>query len=288
MFPGRFDYVRAESVGEALDLLAEHGDRDAQLLAGGHSLVPEMKADEADPDVVIDLDVPALEGLSVRDDSTVIGALTTYSELAASDALRERAPVVAEAAGEVADVQIRNAGTIGGNLVRAHPGADLPPAALAADATVLLRGPDGEREVSTAEFFRGDGETAVGEREVVTGVRVPHAGDAGGAYAKKTHPATGYALVGVAAVVRAEDGQIADARVAGGGAVDRAVRLPSVEDALVGEPADASAAAPAAERAGDDLNRSRLRSDHHASGEFRTHLLASYAERALATAIDRA
>lgn len=288
MFPEPFDYHRATTVGEAIDLLGEFTDRDTAVLAGGHSLIPEMKADETAPDVVVDLDVDALAGLNARDDRVVIGALTTYSDLLDCDVLAERAPVLAEAAGEVGDVQIRNAGTIGGNLARAHPAADLPPAALAADVTVLLRGPDGKREVGAGEFFRGDGETAVGDREIVTGARVPDAGAAGAAYERKTHPATGYALVSAAAVLDVDDGTVTDARVAAGGVVDRAVRLPTVEERVTGAAPDDEALAAAADAAAADLDESRLRSDPRASGEFRAHLLETYVERALSRAADRA
>ncbi|MFC7141066.1 FAD binding domain-containing protein [Halosimplex aquaticum] len=287
MFPADFDYERATSVDEAMDLLDDHADAEVEILAGGHSLVPAMKTEGRSPDVVVDLDVPALDAINALDDRTVVGALTTYADIADSRALRANAPLLAETAAEVGDLQIRNRGTIGGNLAEAHPGADPPAAVLASDATILLRHRDGKREVPATEFFRGDGETAVEYGELVTGVRVPHTGDAGVAYAKKTHPATGYAMVGAAAVVEVAEEAVSRARVAATGAVDRAVRLPSVEDALVGERLDSEAIDAAASEAHADIDSERLRSDPYASGEFRGELLETYVARALESAAER-
>jgi carbon-monoxide dehydrogenase medium subunit len=301
MFPAEFDYERAESVSEALDLLEQHAGADVEILAGGHSLVPAMKTEGREPDVVVDLDVAALDAVNALDDRTVVGALTTYATVADSPAVRATVPLVAEAASEVGDLQIRNRGTVGGNLAEAHPGADLPAAALASDATVLLRNSGGKREVPVTEFFRGDGETAVERGELLTGVRFPHTDDAGFAYAKKTHPATGYAMVGVAAVVETEEsadgddgtggdageGTVSSARVAATGAVDRAVRLPSVEAALAGKPLESDAIDAAAAEARADIDADRLRSDPYASGEFRGELLETYAARALERAAER-
>lgn len=286
MFPEPFDYYRAESVAEALDLMADHADREVELLAGGHSLVPAMKAAGRSPDAVVDLAVDALAGVQSREERVVVGALTTYADLMADDVATERAPLLAAAAREVGDRQIRNRGTLGGNLAEAHPAADPPAAALAADATVLLRGRDGKREVPATDFFRGDGETAVGDGELLTAVRVPDHGDVGSAYVRKTHPATGYAMVGAAALVDVADGVVAEARVAATGAVDRAVRLPAVERAA--ESADPGTIERAAEAAADTLDPDRLRSDPHASGRFRASLLETHVERALAGAVENA
>lgn len=294
MFPGAFDYERATSVTEALDLLSAHADDHVEVLAGGHSLVPAMKDRERCPDVVVDLDVPALDAVNALGDRTVVGALTTYATVADSPAVRDTVPLLAEAASEVGDRQIRNRGTVGGNLAEAHPGADLPAAVLAAGATVLLRDREGQREVAATEFFRGGGETAVGREELVTGVRLPSAEDAGAAYVRKTHPARGYAMVGIAAVIeldadarRRDDTTVSTARVAATGAVDRAIRLPSVENALVGESLDAERIETAAEQAREDVENDRLRSDPYASGEFRGELLGTYAARALESAAER-
>lgn len=289
MIPGEFDYYRASTVTEALELLDAHADHDPQLLAGGHGLLPSMKTGEASPEVLVDVGgVDALGDIEADATGVTVGALVTHADLAASERLREHARVLAEAAANVADRQVRNWGTIGGNLAEADPAADLPAAVVAADATIRARGPDGERAIRAKDFFVGREETALADDELVTAIFVPHR-EGAGAYAKKTHPATGYAMVGVAAVVAVEDGDVTHARVAANGVLDRAVRLRAVEDALVGVPADDSGAVgDAAERAGDDLDPDRLVGDAYASGEFRAHLLESYAERAIGTALERA
>jgi carbon-monoxide dehydrogenase medium subunit len=305
MFPAEFDYERATSVPAALETLASHVEagREVELLAGGHGLVPGLKARERTPDVVVDLDVDDLAGVSVREDELAAGALTTYADLAASSTARTHAPVLAEAAAEVGDVQVRNCGTLGGNLVEAHPAADPPAAVLAADATLVCQNPGGERTVPATEFFRGDGETAVRDEEIVTEVRVPTADGASGAYVRRTHPASGYALVGVAAVVEVDDGVVSDARIAATGALDRPVRLTPVEAALEGievgdasldeegeagsegggsgDPGDADAVERAAAAAGADVADAEFRSDPYASGTFRRHVLETYVERAV-------
>ena len=295
MIPPAFDYYRASSVEDALDLLATHADADPVVLAGGHGLLPDMKTGETAPGVLVDVSgIEELQGVTETADADAvsIGALTTHATLAASELARRRAPVLAAAAKEVGDRQVRNRGTVGGNLAEADPAADLPAAAVAADATLALRGADGERTISADEFFGDDG-TTVGERELLTEIRIPQAAaDPGerrvGAYAKKMHPATGYALVGVAASLVVEDGTVTDARLAASGVADAPVRLTAVEESLVGGEADEDALAAAAERAPAALDSSQARSDPTASGEFRVHLLEPYAERALSSALERA
>jgi len=287
MFPAAFDYERVDSVAEAVERLTAHAEagRETELLAGGHGLVPAMKAGDRAPEVVVDLDADELIGVTEREGGLAVGALTTYAAVADSDLVRDRAPVLADAVAEVGDVQIRNRGTLGGNLVEAHPAADPPAAVLAADATLVLVGPDGEREVTAADFFVGERETIVEPAEVLTEIRVPSAAGADAAYLRRTHPATGYALVGVAAVLDRDGETVTGARVAATGAVERAVRLPAVERALTGGPADGDARAAAAADAGADLAAERFRSDPSASGEFRQRLLETYVERALAAAV---
>jgi carbon-monoxide dehydrogenase medium subunit len=288
MFPARFDYYRAGSVDEALALLADHDD--AELLAGGHSLVPAMKNDGREPSVVVDLDDDDLRGLDLGAGGTsvTIGALTTYADLASDDRLAQVAPVVQSAAREVGDRQIRNRGTIGGNLAEAHPAADPPAAVLASDATLLVEGRDGSRRIPAGEFFEGEGETALGEGEILTGVEIPGQQEVGTAYRRRTHPATGYAFVGVAAVVSAVQGTVLDARVAATGVVDRAVRLSGVEDELLGSSVGDGVIEAAASEAGAGLDEGRLQSDPQASGEFRVSLLETYVERAVSDAVDAA
>lgn len=287
MVPAQFDYYRATDVEDALDLLETHADRDPELLAGGHGLLPSMKAGEASPEVVVDVGgLDDLRSIEREDGAIDVGALVTHADLAANDECRSHAPVLAEAAENVGDVQIRNRGTIGGNLAEADPTADPPAAILAADATIRLRGREGDRTVPAAEFFRGSEETALRDDELVASVRVPRRGGEG-AYVKKTHPATGYAMVGVAANVATDGGTVAESRVAANGVTNRPVRLASVENALAGAPLESEAIAAAAERATDDLDPQRTIGDDYASAEFRARLLVAYTERALEAALDR-
>lgn len=301
MFPPRFDYRRADTVDEALDLLAAGGD--AVPVAGGHGLVPDLKAGAAAPGTLVDVSgLDALDGVEVdeeadnRDgDAVRVGALATHADLAASEPLADAAPALAEAAAAVGDRQIRNRGTAGGNVAEADPAADLPAAVVAADATVAVRGPDGTRTVPADDFFRGGGETALSADELVTELRLP-AHDRGG-YEKRTHPATGYATVGVAVVADVADGAVTDPRVAAAGVADRAVRLPSVEDDLAGAPVDDVDPAvdggddidlsTVADGAGDDLDAERLVGDAHASADFRVRVLPTFVERAVERVLGR-
>ena len=309
MFPPSFDYHRASSVSEAVSLLADLPD--ATLLAGGHALLPRLKNGRADPGAVVDVsELPELTGVEVGSEATVVGAATTYAELldaargGASDAdgaaLESRAPAFVEATCAVGDRQIRNRGTVGGNLVEAHPDSDLPAAALVADASVRLRGPDGEREVPVAEFLVGPFESAAAADEIVTAVRIPHLdtadadaatdANAGGAYLKKTHPTSGYATVGVAARVTVADGVLESARVAANGVAETAVRLSSVETELEGVAVNAENAAErvseAVADAAADVPEATRRGDVHAAAEYRSSVLPTYTERTILDAVD--
>lgn len=309
MFPAAFDYRRPESVDEALSALAAS---DAVALAGGHSLVPDLKARERTPGTVVDLGgLDSLRGVELDGDELVIGALTTYADLLAE--APAGVDVLLDATRAVGDRQIRNRGTVGGNLAAAEARGDLPAAAVAGDATLVLRCSAGRRTVAAEEFFRGDGETACGDDELLTEIRLPtvpsasaHRGEGrlGGAYAKKTHPSEGYAAVGVAARVVVTDGEVTDARVAVNGVFDRATRLDAVEEELIGvaagaDPAGAGASAEAganaegaiadaADHATDDVASADARSDHLVSGAYRVSLLPKYTRRAISPALARA
>lgn len=288
MYPAQCEYHRTETVRGALDLLERHADGDARLLAGGQGLVTDMKVGEAAPDVLVDIGaVDRLRGVVTGEEAVTVGALTTHADLASSTALHEAVPVLAAAAGQVGDRQVRNRGTIGGNLAEADPAADLPATVLAADGAVAVEGPGGERTVDARELFHGDRETALGEREVLTHVRLSRTRGAG-AYVKRTHPATGYAMVGVAVDLGVADGAVTAANVAVAGVADRPTRLPSVEDGLAGLAVDSEDVSMAAERAPEDLDGERLVDDAHASGEFRAGVLPAYVERAVETAVGRA
>jgi carbon-monoxide dehydrogenase medium subunit len=285
MFPSEFDYERAASVEEAITLLDER-EGQVELLAGGHSLLPTMKSGLASPDVVIDIGgIDDLHGVS-RDDGVVeIGALTSYNTVADDDALRDAIPAITQAAQAIGDVQVRNRGTVGGNLAHADPASDLPAAALAADATLHAAGRDGHRTIPADDFFTGLYETALDDGELLTAVEVP-THDVG-TYVKKPSPSSGYAMVGVSAVIEFEDDVVTSARVAATGAVDHAMRLPVVEEELVGTTLDEDDVSAAATHATDEIEAFELMDDNQASAEYRSKLLEVYTEQAVTGVADR-
>lgn len=289
LFPTQFDYERVDTVDAAIDRLSADPETRVRLLAGGHGLIPALKDRRVHADRLVDVsDIAELRGIDAGDEETTVGALTTHATLAESDALQEHVPLLAGAAAEVGDRQVRNRGTIGGNLVEADPAADLPAATIAAEASLTLRGPDGDRSVPAESFFEGDGATAIHDDELLTELTFPPRGDTVSAYVRKTHPATGFAMVGVAARVGVEAGTITAARLAATGVANSPIRLRTVEAALaaVGA-ADTDALATAADRAPDDLDGKQVRGDHHASSAYRTNLLSVYVARALETALDK-
>src|SRR5699024_2611633 len=207
-------------------------------------------------------------------------------DLAESDAVAEHAPALAAAVEQVGDVQVRNRGTIGGNLAHADPAADLPGAALVSDATLVVEGPDDEREIPVDDFFFGMYATDVGPDELLTRIEIPSAAGALGAYAKKASPSSGYAMVGVAALLETNGDGVETARVGANGVMDHGVRLEPVEDAIADGTLDDESIEAAASHAGDELDATLMMDDLQASNEFRAHLLEVYTERALTTAMD--
>ena len=288
MFPDEFDYYEATNVADAVDLLDEHSGEETELLAGGHSLLPAMKSGLSSPDVLIDVSgIDALHGVAVDGDTLSIGAMTSYSDLLDADAAHEHAPAFADAVSQVGDEQVRNRGTVGGNLAHADPASDLPGAALASDATIVAEGPDGERSIPVDDYFFGMYMTALDPGEIVTRVEIPSAADAHGAYAKKPSPSSGYAMVGVAALVETDGDTVTSARLGANGVLDHGVRLEAAEAALEGESFDDDAVEAAASVATDGLDETMMMSDLQASAEFRATLLEAYTKRALAGATDR-
>ncbi|MDX1614579.1 MAG: xanthine dehydrogenase family protein subunit M [Candidatus Promineifilaceae bacterium] len=276
-----FDYYRAHSVDEALALAAEHPE--AVWLAGGHSLIPLLNVRLAYPGALIDIG-PIVELTGIRptpDGGWSIGALTTHAMLAANV---EVPPVLAQAAAQIGDPQVRNRGTLGGNVAHADPAADYPPVLLALEAAFTLRGPTGQRNVTAANFFQGLFTTALQEGELLTEVRLaaPPSGSTS-AYAKLAHPASGYALVGAAAVLVVEQGRCTQARVAVGGATPTAVRAPRVEAALIGQTLNEANLAAAAATVEADLG-DELLNDHQASAAYRRRMATVYVKRALTQA----
>jgi len=289
MYPPEFEYERAGSVDEAIELLEANAGRDVELLAGGHSLLPTLKSGLATPDLLIDIGgIGELRGIESNGDSTAVGALTPYADVESDDHLWEVSAVTAEAASHIGDRQVRNAGTIGGNIAHADPASDMPAGVLAADATVHARGPGGDRAIAADDFFEGMYGTALEEDEILTAIEVPHLAAGGaGAYVKKPSPSSGYAIVGVAAAVETSGDTVESARVAVNGAVDHAVRLTGVEDALVGESLTESVIEDASSLAADDLDGANLMGDAQASEQFRVKLVDVYSRKALAEVASR-
>ncbi|MEY7851189.1 xanthine dehydrogenase family protein subunit M [Natrarchaeobius sp. A-rgal3] len=288
MYPDEFEYCEPETVADAIDLLEEHEPNETELLAGGHSLLPAMKTGLSSPEVVIDIgDVDELHGIAVDDDTLSVGAMNRYSDLLATADVHDHAPALAAALEQVGDRQVRNRGTIGGNLAHADPASDLPAAALVSDASFVVAGPDGERTVPAEEFYYGMYATELGPAEILTRIEIPSASDAVGTYAKKASPSSGYAMVGIAALLTVDDGTVTSAKIGANGAMDHGVRLEPVEEVLVGESLDEETISVAASHAANGLDTALMMDDLQATGEFRAQLLEVYTERALESATDR-
>jgi aerobic carbon-monoxide dehydrogenase medium subunit len=287
MYPASFEYHAPDSLDEAIALLGQYGD-DAKLISGGHSLLPLMKLRFAQPGQLIDLrKVPNLA--YIREDAGVvrIGARTTHAMLERDTGLNSRLPIVAECAGHIGDPLVRNAGTIGGSLAHADPGADLPAAMLATGARMRAVGPGGARTIAAEEFFVDLLTSALRPDEVLTEIEIPvPAARTGGAYEKFPHPASRYALVGAAAVLTlGGTDTIAEARVALTGVGTKPVRATGVEQALRGVRLADDTLAGAAARAGQGLE---ARADLQGSAEYKAHLTTVQVRRALERAVERA
>jgi carbon-monoxide dehydrogenase medium subunit len=287
MYPAAFRYHAPTTLEAALALLAEHGDR-ARPLAGGHSLIPMMKLRLAQPEHVIDLrKVPGLAGVREQAGGLAIGAATTHWQVESSALVVSRLKLLAEVAGVIADPQVRNRGTIGGSLAHADPAADYPASLLALEAELVCASARGRRTVSIADWFQSLMTTALATDELLIEVRVnaPPAGT-GMAYLKHPHPATRFAIVGVAAVLtRDERGHCARARIGITGVGATATRLIAVEQALVGRTLDPGAIEDAARHAADGL---ALQDDRQATAADKAALAAIFTRRALTEAAARA
>ncbi|MGH2459708.1 MAG: FAD binding domain-containing protein, partial [Chloroflexota bacterium] len=272
MIPSAFEYVAPTSVAEATSFLMAHPD-DAKVVAGGHSLIPLMKLRLAAPKYLVD--ISRLPGLSeIREVGGVleIGALATHHQIESSPLVRERLPVLSETAALIGDVQVRNRGTIGGSLAHADPAADYPAPILALDAEISVTGSKGPRTIKATDLFVDLLTTSLKLDELITLVRVPiPAGRSGASYQKFPHPASRYAIVGVAAVVRRNaDGSCASAAIAVTGAGSKAVRASAAEKGLAGAKLDEAAFGKAGAAAAEAIDPV---GDIHASAEYRRHLV---------------
>jgi carbon-monoxide dehydrogenase medium subunit len=289
MYPPEFEYERADSVEHALELMAEHEGEEVELLAGGHSLLPTLKSGLATPDVLIDIGhIDSMTGIEANGEGFSIGALTRYADVDDSADVWEGATAFADATHHIGDVQVRNRGTVGGNIAHADPASDLGGALLASEGTVIAQGPNGEREIPGDDFFMGMYATALEPEELLTRIELPKMGKNDvGAYAKKASPSSGYPIVGVAAVLETNGEEIESARVGANNIMDHGVRLTPTEDTLAGEPLEAEAMEAAAEVATDELDDVMMMEDLQASAEFRAQLTRVYTKRALLGALDR-
>ena len=283
MIPTAFEYERATSLDDALAKLAAAGGA-GKLIAGGHSLVPLMKLRLSEPTVLIDIaHIPDFAG--VRESSGVIeiGAGTTHHDVATSALLRERCPMVAEAAATIGDQQVRNRGTLGGSLAHADPAADYPAVMLALDAELHLKGQGGWRSVKARDFFRGMLTVDLTPDEILA--RITFVPVRSAAYAKLHQRASRFAIVGVAAAVDVRDGAIASALLGLTGASSSPTRLGNVEQALAGRPVSSGTVAAAAAAAGDGVED--LNDDIHASADYRRAMIQVFTRRALDRALAR-
>jgi carbon-monoxide dehydrogenase medium subunit len=286
MFPSPFEYSAPTSVAEAQRLLKRHG-ADARLLAGGHSLIPMMKLRLAEPKHVIDLGrIAGLSYVREQDGGLAIGAMTTYYQIESSALVRNKYQALAEAAGQVADLQVRNKGTIGGSLAHADPGADLPAVVLALEAQLRSAGSSGQQSRNADVFFVGPFSTGLGADEILSEVRIQALpAHTGGAYKKFANKASHFAIVGVAAVVTLSGNRCQRVRIGITGAGSKPTRARDAERALEGKEPTADNIAQAARQAGQGVD---FLGDIHASEEFRAHLTQVFARRALQEAVSRA
>ena len=282
-----FTYQSPSTLEEAVRELGRGAE--AKVIAGGHSLLPLMKLGLAQPETLVDLRrIASLREIRTEADGTiVVGALATHREITHDQTVRAKLAALADAAGEVGDLQVRARGTIGGSLAHADSAADEPAPTLAYDATIRAFGPKGRRDIPARDYFKGTFETALAADEIIAEIRFPApTGRTSGAYAKFAHPASGFAVTGVAAVVTLKsDGTVERAAIAVTGATAAAYRATEAEKTLTGTKGDAKATADAAAKAAAGIT---ALSDLAASSEYRKQLVAVYAKRAIERAIGRA
>lgn len=286
MYPASFDYYRPKNLKEATALLKK--TKDAKLLAGGHSLLPAMKLRVSSPAAVIDIGrLKGLDGIKVGKSSIKLGALTTHAAVAESKVVRKSCEILSEAAGLIGDLQVRNRGTIGGSLAHADPAADYPTVMLALEAEITATGQKGTRTIPARKFFVELLTTALKGSEILTEVSVPVMGKGqGGAYLKHRHPASSYAVAGVAAIVGLKNDHVKSVRLVVGGVTETPVLVESVAEALIGRKPTAKDVNEAAALVSGALENPL--GDLYASGEYRIHLATVLAGRALTAAIARA
>ena len=287
MIPAQFDYQAPATIDEALTLLAANPE-DAKILAGGHSLIPAMKLRLAQPAMLVDIGrIKDLSYIREQGASILIGAMTTHYQLESSTLLQKICPLLPECASQIGDVQVRNKGTIGGSVAHSDPAGDWPAAVIALGAEMIAVGKNGERTIKVNDFFIDLLTTALDPGEILREIRIPKPADRfGHAYQKVRHPASGFAVVGVAVALQMGAGEVCQSSaVAITGVASKAYRAGDVEKVLQGQPLTEETITAAAEHATDGVDAN---SDLYASEEYRRHLAAVYTRRAIHTAAARA
>jgi carbon-monoxide dehydrogenase medium subunit len=285
MISTQFDYVRAQTLEEALTLLSQN--EDAKILAGGHSLIPAMKLRLAMPSLLIDIGrIADLSYIREGGNQVLIGAMTSHYQIESSELLKQICPLLPECAGHIGDVQVRNKGTIGGSLAHSDPAGDWPAAVIALNAELVVAGQSGDRTISVNDFFVDLMTTALGPGEILREIRINKSnGRTGQAYVKMHHPASGFAVVGVAAnLTLDENGACQTASIGITGVSSKAYRAGAVESALVGNVISKQSMANAAAHATDGVD---INGDLFASEDYRRHLAQVYTRRAIAMASSR-
>jgi aerobic carbon-monoxide dehydrogenase medium subunit len=281
VIPVQFDYVAPATIEDALAALSQHGD-EAKIMAGGQSLLPVLRMRLNAPEMVIDLGkIESLRGVRDDGDAIVIGAMTPHAEIASNNLVAEHAELLSKAVEHLADAQIRHRGTFGGALAHADPAGDMGAPTLALGAQFVIAGPAGTRTVEADDFFVDLFETAIGEDEILTEVRIPKHTGWGVHYEKFVRVAHQWPIVAVAAAVRVEGGTIAEARVGLTNMGSTPLRARSVEEALAGQPATADGVRAAAEKATEGTNPP---SDLNGDADYRRHLARVLTRRAVLAA----
>jgi aerobic carbon-monoxide dehydrogenase medium subunit len=281
VIPAAFDYKAPTSLEEALQLLADGGD-DAKIIAGGQSLLPVLKLRLAAPELVIDLaKIDSLKGVRDDGDAIVIGAMTPHFEVVGDPLVNAHASLLAKCVATVADSQVRHRGTFGGACAHADPASDIPTPTVALDAVFVIAGPGGQRRVTATDFFQDFFTTAMGDDEILIEVRVPKYTGWGSAYEKFVRVAQQWAIVGVAATIRAAGGRIAEARIALTNMGPTPIRAGAAEQALVGVAVEPDAVAAALTNIADGTAPP---TDVNGDPEYRRHLASVLARRAVIAA----
>jgi len=287
MIAQKFEYIVPTSLGDAVNLLQKHAGH-AKILAGGHSLIPMMKLRLAAPELLIDIGrIPELTYVKEESGKIRIGALTTHHMIQSSDVIKRRLTALADAAGLIGDIQVRNKGTIGGSIAHADPAADYPAAILAFEATIVTLGPNGERRIPASKFFVDMMTTALEQNEIVREIQISvKAGKTGSAYLKMAQKASGFAICGAAAVVELDAaGVLSNVAIGITGVGSYAFRASKTEAALRNQKPSADLIKAACGNAGDGVIGLE---DIHASADYRIDLARIYARRAIEAAIERA